>query len=225
MNDVHPTAIVAPNVTLGSGNVILPYSVLMGPLDLGNGNIIGPHVVIGSPAANTRDPWHDASERRIEIGDRNIIREFTAVQKPCHGDMTCLGNDIFVMQGVHIAHDVIIEDKVVVTALVSLGGATRLMEGANLGQGANVHQHSVIGPYAMVASGATVVKNVKPFALCIPGKAARVNTYAVKKFGFENFADEIRRYVVEDVPPSSPPITAIVERYEKYHRASGRAHY
>ena len=35
------------------------------------------------------------SNCQIIIGNRNIIREFTAIQKPCYESSTILGNDIF----------------------------------------------------------------------------------------------------------------------------------
>ena len=44
MNEIHPTAIIGPEVKLGKNNRILPYVVLDGPLSIGDDNLIGPHV-------------------------------------------------------------------------------------------------------------------------------------------------------------------------------------
>lgn len=225
MNQIHPTAIISGDVKLGENNQILPYTCLTGPLEIGDNNIIGPHVVIGSPGQDTRNPRYDSSDRPIKIGSRNIIREFTAIQKPCYEEITVVGDDVYLMQSVHIPHDALIEDKVVITPMVSLAGITRILEGANLAMGATVSQYCVVGQYAIVATGAAVLKNVKPFSRYIPGKPISINTYAIQKFGFAAEADEISAYVLEDKRPSSERLLRLVEHFEKYSIASDRGAY
>ena len=110
MNNIDPTVVIRGKVEMGTGNEILPYSVLIGPLTIGDNNYIGPHVTIGTPGEDTRNPRYDSSECRIEIGSDNIIREYTAIQKPGYRDVTRLGNKCFLMNGTHVAHDVIVED-------------------------------------------------------------------------------------------------------------------
>lgn len=225
MNEIHPTAIIGENVNLGTGNKILPYTVIYGPTDIGNDNIIGPNVVIGTPGQDTRNRYYDSSEKKIIIGDRNIIREFTAIQKPCYEDLTFLGNDVFLMQSVHIPHDAIIEDKVVITPMCVLAGITKILEGANLGMGASVNQYTVVGQYSIVATGAAVMKNVKPFTRYIPNKPISVNQYAVDKYGFSDYTEEITAYVLQDILPKNQKVLEIVERFNQFHQASKRELY
>lgn len=224
-NKIHPTAIIGENVNLGENNEILAYSILEGPLDIGNGNRIGPHVVIGTPGQDTRNPRYDSSQKRIKIGNNNIIREFTGVQKPCYREITSLGNDVFLMQSVHVPHDAILEDKVVITPMVALAGIVRLMEGCNIGMGASIHQYSIIGQYSIVATGAAVMRNVKPFSRFIPGKPISVNQYAIDKYGFSEHTDEISKFVLENLLPTHEIPLAIVSRYLEFHRASERQQY
>lgn len=215
MNEIHPTAIIGENVKLGKGNKILPYTIIWGPTTIGDNNIIGPHVVIGSPGQDTKNPFYDHSMSQIEIGSRNIIREFTAIQKPCYENITKLGDDIYLMQSVHIPHDAHIENKTVITPMCVLAGLTRVLEGANLGMGATINQYTVIGQYAIVATGSAVLKNVKPFSKYIPGKPPKVNTYALKKYGFENYIDEISMYVLENRLPVNNKILKIVNHFQE----------
>lgn len=225
MNEIHPTAIIGENVNLGTGNKILPYTVIYGPTDIGNDNIIGPNVVIGTPGQDTRNRYYDSSEKKIIIGDRNIIREFTAIQKPCYEDLTYLGNDVFLMQSVHIPHDAIIEDKVVITPMCVLAGITKILEGANLGMGASVNQYTVVGQYSIVATGAAVMKNVKPFSRYIPNKPISVNQYAIDKYGFSDYSEEIAEYVLNDIYPKNQKVIAIIDRFNQFHQASKRELY
>lgn len=224
-NEIHPTVIIQGDVQLGKNNKILPYTILSGPLKIGDGNIIGPHVVIGSPGQDTRQPRYDSSQKRIQIGNNNIIREFTAVQKPAYQELTSIGNDVFLMQSVHVPHDAILEDKVSVTPMVVIGGLVRLMKGCNIGLGATIHQYSVIGQYSIVGMGSAVLKNVKPFSRYIPGKPISVNQYAIDKFGFEKNADEIYQYVLEGKQPQSESILSLVENYSRHHVESKRSQY
>lgn len=225
MNEIHATAIIGDNVKLGKGNKILPYTIILGPIEIGDDNIIGPHVVIGSPGQDTRNPRYDSADCVIKIGNRNIIREFTAVQKPCYEDLTIIGDDVFIMQSVHIPHDAKIESNVVITPMCVLAGLTSLLKGANLGMGATVNQRCVIGQYSIVATGAAVMKNIKPFSRYIPNKPTSVNTYAIKKFGFEKFEDEINNYVLNDVNPSSIEISEIISHFNEVHLLSNQKMY
>lgn len=225
MNKIDPTVVIQGDVEMGSGNEILPYSVLIGPLRLGDNNYIGPHVTIGTPGQDTRNPRYDSSQCRIEIGSNNIIREYTGIQKPCYRDITRIGDNCFFMQSVHVSHDSIIEDDVVITPMVVLGGIARIMQGANLGISCSIHQYSVIGAYSIVGMGGAVTKNVKPFSRYIPGQPVSVNTYAIKKFGFEAEFDEIHAYVLDSKAPVSERVAAIVEQFERAHAESKRGMY
>lgn len=221
-NIIHPTAIIHGEVEIGEGNEIGPYSVLYGPLKIGNGNWIGPHVTIGTPGQDTRNPRYDSSQSCIEIGDENIIREYTAIQKPCYRDITKIGNRAFLMQSVHVPHDAIIQDDVVITPMVVMGGIVRVLAGANLAVGCSVHQYSIIGHYSIVAMGAALTKNLRPFSKYVPGREVSVNEYAVKKYGFSDVGDQISAYLLEGVRPTDVRLSKIVSEFETLSAESGR---
>lgn len=217
--------IIRGDVRLGQGNVIHPYTILEGPLEMGDHNTIGPFVRIGGPGEDTRNPHYDCSRSTIRIGSGNIIREHSSVAKPCYGESTILGDHIYVMQHCQIPHDCVIHDHVVISPKSCLGGVVTAMEGAVFALSCSVHQRSVIGAYAIVAQGAAAVKNVKPFSRYIPGKPRSVNEYALKKYGFLEFTEEIEAYVLRDVLPTTPHLRAIVDRYLALHKASERLQY
>ncbi|MDA8695984.1 hypothetical protein N9L83_03440 [Flavobacteriales bacterium] len=222
MNEICNTAFVAENVKLGARNRILANTVIYGPTVIGNDNIIGPNVVIGTPGQDTRNRYYDSSECEIVIGSRNIIREFTAIQKPAYEKVTTVGDDVYLMQSVHVPHDALIEDHVVVTPMCVLGGLVRVLEGANIGVGSAVHQKCVIGQYSLVAMGSVVTYNVPPFSIAIKGKPRRVNYYAIEKFKLGQYSREIESYVLHEEIPTTGLVLDIVQRFESLHSESGK---
>ncbi len=226
MNDIHPTVIIEGDVTLGDNNRILPYTVLTGPLEIGDDNIIGPHTVIGSPGQDTRNPRYESDHLPIKIGSGNIIREFTAIQKPAYEDLTEIGSNVFLMQSVHIPHDARIGDDVVITPMVSLAGLAKILPGANIGMGATIHQRCVVGAGSLVATGAAVTKNVRPYSIYIPNQPLRLNEYALEKFELTAFRDEAEAYVLRgEIPEVASPIRDALLAFESLHEASGRGLY
>ncbi len=224
-NKIHPTCIIEGQVEIGSGNEIGPYSVIYGPIKIGDGNLIGPHVVIGTPGQDTREPRYDSSDSYIEIGNNNIIREFTAIQKPRYRDITQIGHDTFIMQSVHVPHDAIIQDGAVITPMVAMGGVVQILKGATLALGCSLHQFTVVGHYAFVAMEAAVTRNIRPFSRYVPGSPATVNEYAIKKYGFESVSDQIEDYVLKSIMPHDENLAALILEFDTLTAASSRKTY
>ena len=183
MNEIHQTAVIGPNVKIGDGNVIGPFTVILGNTEIGNDNWIGPHVAIGTPG-EMRGGDHpvlwdgSGNEATVRIGDRNIIREFTSVQS---GSIvgTSIGNDCYIMTKSHVPHDGVLGNGVTVSCSVMIGGHTTVLDGANLGLGAVVHQRLVIGERAMVGMGSVVTKDVPPYATAFGNPAVIRNANKV----------------------------------------------
>ncbi|QTY27705.1 hypothetical protein [Flavobacterium sp. CS20] len=224
-NKIHKTVLIDDDVILGKNNIIHPNTIIQGLTKIGDNNIIGPNVIIGSLGQDTRNPRYDYSNCKIEIGNNNIIREFTAIQKPCYENLTFIGNNVFLMQSVYIPHDAHIYDNVVITPMCVLAGITRILDGANIGMGATINQYNVIGQYSIIATGSATMNNVKPFSKYIPGKKISVNKYAIEKYGFEEQIDEITKYVIEDIFPKNDIIVSIIEKFNTLHFKSGRKIY
>lgn len=225
MNKIDKTAIIGEHVLMGDNNVILPYTIIYDGVQLGNNNVIGSHAVIGCPATDTKKITPHVEDVCVHIGDNNVIREFCIVERPCYEQKSVIQNDVFLMQGVHLSHDNILQDHVVVTNQCVLGGIAKILEGANLGMGCTINQYTIIGQYSMVATGAPCMKNVKPFSRHIPNKPISVNVYALKKYGFMECLEEITAYVMDDVMPISPKIRAMVTEFDEWVAVYGHETY
>src|SRR5476649_2064782 len=94
MSLIHPTAVIASGAQLDSTVEVGAYSVIGGNVRIGAGTKIGPHVVIeghttigrdnqifqfSSLGAAPQDKKYAGEPTRLEIGDRNTIREFVTL--------------------------------------------------------------------------------------------------------------------------------------------------
>lgn len=225
MNSIHPTAIIGKNVILGDNNTIGAYALIEGNTLIGNNNHIGPHTAIGVEPTDTKHIDFSFGTPKLVIGDNNIIREFCVVEQPCYEAESRIGKNVFLMQGVHLSHDNVLKDHVVITNQCVVGGIAKILDGADLGMGCTINQYSIIGHYSIVATGAPCMKNVKPFSRYIPNKPISVNTYAVKKYGFTEYLEEITAYVIEDVMPTSNRIKSIIEEFNNWVKKYGHEIY
>ncbi|MGI8678801.1 MAG: UDP-N-acetylglucosamine acyltransferase [Jatrophihabitans sp.] len=197
MNRVHPSAVVGDDVRLGHANVIGPYAVILGPVRLGDDNWIGPHAVIGTPA-EIRGIDHGALTASsaigsgIEIGHRNVIREYVTVQQG-HYAVTVIGDDCYLMNKVYVGHDGVIGDEVTMASGATLGGHVHVGAGANLGMGATLHQRRVVGPVAMVGMDSTVTRDVPPYALAFgsPCRVRGANRVGMRRAGVQEAAIDV----------------------------------
>lgn len=211
-NYIHPSSIIGQNVKMGRGNHIGAFTIIDGNTILGDNNLIGPNVVIGCEPTDSKHIERHGDN--IIIGNNNIIREFSLIEQPCYEDRTVIGNHVFVMQGVHVSHDVCISDYVVVTNMTVIAGIAKILVGANIAMGCTVNQYTTIGHYSIAATNSAVMKNIRPFSRYIPNKQTSVNYYAISKFGFDNFKEEIESYVLNNIPVHSEKLVKIVNEFE-----------
>jgi UDP-N-acetylglucosamine acyltransferase len=139
--------------------------------------------------------WCDEiSEASIEIGSRNVIREFATVHSGTT-EVTRIANDCYLMTQAHVPHDAQIEDEVTLSNSSQLGGHTIIQRGANIGLGVVIHQHSLVGTRAMIGMGSIVTKDVPPYAMAYgsPAKVRGGNLIGMQRAGVD--ADLISKVV------------------------------
>ncbi|OYV18186.1 MAG: UDP-N-acetylglucosamine acyltransferase [Methylococcaceae bacterium NSP1-2] len=132
-------SVIGADVKIDSGTVIGPHVVIKGPTSIGKDNRIYQFTSIGE---DPQDKKYAAEITRLEIGDRNTIREFTSMHRGTIQDhsVTRIGNDNLFMAYTHVAHDCIIGDHVIMANGASLAGHVHLNSHAILGGFTLVHQ-------------------------------------------------------------------------------------
>jgi UDP-N-acetylglucosamine acyltransferase len=121
----------------------------------------------------------------VVIGDNNVFREASQVHQG-HKRATTIGNDVYVMNQVYVAHDCILDDGATLASSVLLAGNVHLHRGANIGLGTVVHQGLEVGPLTMVGMGSVVTKPVPAFskAFGVPLRAVGINSVGLLRAGF-----------------------------------------
>jgi UDP-N-acetylglucosamine acyltransferase len=210
---IHSTAIVHPGARIGAGVEIGPYSVVGEHVEIGEHTWIGPHVVIGGHTRIGRDnrifqfssigeipqdKKYANEPTRLEIGDRNTIREFCTFNCGTAQDVgvTRLGNDNWIMAYVHLAHDCQVGNNTIFANNAQLAGHVHVGDWVILGGFTAVHQFVRIGAHSMTGLGTILLQDVPPYVMVSgsPSAPHGINSEGLKRRGFaEKSVMAIRR--------------------------------
>ena len=171
---IHPTAIIHPRACLGANCVIGPYCVIGEYVELGDGCLLHSHVVITGHTrlgkenevfpfaclgAKTQDLKWTGGVNRVEIGDRNVIREYVTVHCATNdGQATVIGSQNLLLAYVHVAHDCVLGNQIIMSGYAGLAGHVVVEDQVVLGGYTAVHQFCRIGRLAMI-SGLSAVNS------------------------------------------------------------------
>ncbi len=188
---VGPFTVIGPHVTIAAGTVIGSHVVIKGPTSIGKHNRIYQFSSIGE---DPQDKKYAFEVTRLEIGDRNTIREFTSMHRGTQQDhsVTQIGNDNLFMAYTHVAHDCVIGDHVIMANGASLAGHVHLNSHAILGGFTLVHQFTQIGQYSFAAMGSAITQDIPPFIMVggRPTKPHGINSVGMERNGIT--AEDIR---------------------------------
>lgn len=207
---IDSTAIIDPSAVLASGVTVGPYSVIGAHVEIDEGTTIAPHVVVRGPTRIGRDNkifqfasvGEDPQDKkyhgeitRLEIGDRNVIREYCTIHRGTVQDkeVTRIGNDNLFMAYTHVAHDCQVGDHVIMANAASLAGHVVVEDHAILGGFSLVHQFCKIGQYSFSAMGSVISRDIPPYVMVggRPTKPHGINAVGLERQGFD--ADALRQ--------------------------------
>lgn len=199
---IHPTAVIDARAELGDDVNVGPYAVIEEDVQVGKGCKIGPHAYLARGARLSenvqvfngaviatapQDLKFKGEYSVVEIGARTIVREFVTIHRGTDATgRTVVGSDCFLMAYSHVAHDCVLEDKVIIANSVNLAGHVHLEEYVAIGGVVPIHQFVRIGRHAFIAGGTRVPKDVPPYILAAnePLKFAGLNSVGLKRRGF-----------------------------------------
>jgi len=203
VSSIDPRAVVSPKAELAADVVVGAYTVIGDGVKIGAGTWIGPHAVINGPTtlgsgnkifqfASIGDAPQDLKYKgeptRLEVGDRNVFREFTTMNRGTvsGGGVTTIGSDNLFMAYSHVAHDCRVGNKCVMANYATLGGHAVLGDWVIMGGYAGVHQFTKIGAHAFLANDTKVTRDVPPYLMVVgsPSEPHSINSEGLKRRGF-----------------------------------------
>lgn len=162
-------AVIEKDVSIGAGCVVGPFTHILPRTHLGEHNHIGSHCTLG---VEPQDLKYKGEPSSLEIGDHNVIREYTNISIGTAGGgmVTRVGGHNLFMVRSHIGHDAAIGHHNILANGTSLGGHVGIGNHALLGGHVAVHQHCQIGDYSMVSGGSNLSQDLPP---CVLGHGHR----------------------------------------------------
>lgn len=182
---IGPNCYVGPEVVLGEDCVLQNNVTLTGRTLCGQANVFFPGAVIG---AAPQDLKYHGGQTRVEIGEDNVFRENVTVHTGTEvaGHVTRIGSHNRFMVGVHLAHDVHIEDHCILANFVQLAGHVHLEDKVTMAGIIGVHHFTTIGTLAYIGGMTRIVADVPPFMI-VEGNPSRVrgfNDIGLRRWGF-----------------------------------------
>jgi len=197
---IHPTAIVEPGarvpasctvgpfchvgaeVEMGEHCELVSHVVMEGPTRMGSHNRLFPFASVG---CGPQDLTYKGEPTRLEIGDRNQIREFVTIHRGTvkGGGLTRVGSDCLIMAYAHIAHDCVVGDHVIMANAATLAGHVTIEEWATIGAFSPVHQFVRVGTHAYIGGGSVITQDVLPFSKTCASRD--VQAYGANAIGLE----------------------------------------
>lgn len=200
---IHPQAIVDPSAKIADDVTIGPFSVIGANVEIDSGTTVASHVVINGPTKigkdneifqfasigeKPQDLKFDNDPTELIVGDRNKIREYVTLHRgtPGGGNVTKIGNDNLLMVSVHVAHDCIVGNNIILANATALAGHVVVDDYVILGGYTTVHQFTRIGAHAFTGFSTAIDRDVLPF-FTVAGNRARavgINKEGLKRRGF-----------------------------------------
>ncbi len=183
--EVGPFAVIGPNVRIGPRTRIGSHVVINGPTTIGADNQLFQFASIGDAP---QDKKYRGEPTRLEIGDRNVFREFCSVNRGTTHDegVTRIGDDNLFMTYTHVAHDCQLGSRIVMANCATLGGHVQLGDWVIMGGFAGIHQFCKVGAHAFIANNAAVTRDVPPYIMAVgqPATPHSVNSEGLKRRDF-----------------------------------------
>jgi UDP-N-acetylglucosamine acyltransferase len=183
-------AVVGPEVELAAGVELRAHAHVCGRTTVGEGTRIFPFAVLGE---EPQDKSFSGETTELLVGRDNVIREHATIHVGTQrgGGCTRIGDDNFIMNGVHLGHDTEIGSHCIIASHCAFGGHVLVEDYAVVGGLCGIHQFARVGESAMVAAMSGLSKDVPPFSL-VSGHRARVSGINVVGLRRRGFSAEVR---------------------------------
>lgn len=186
---IGPYCVVGAGVEMGDDCELISHVVLQGPTKLGSGNRVFPFTSIGM---GPQDLSYRGEPTRLEVGDRNEIREYVTIHRGTvkGGGLTTIGSNCLLMAYAHVAHDCHVGNHVIMANAATLAGHVTVEDYAVVGALSPVHQFVRVGAHSYIGGGTVITQDVLPFSKTVASRD--VSAYGMNSIGLRRrgFSDE-----------------------------------
>ena len=200
----HPLSNVHPEAKIGNNVVIEPFATVNKDVIIGDNTWVGPNAVImdgarigsnckifpGAVVAGIPQDLKFKGEYSIAVvGNNTTVRECVTINRGTSAKgSTIVGDNCLLMAYVHVAHDCIVGNNVILVNNVGLAGEVEVDDWAILGGGTVVHQFVRIGCHSFISGASKVGKDVPPYVKAARDPLAYVglNSLGLRRRGFSN---------------------------------------
>lgn len=206
MSSISKLAIISPKAKIGKNAVIKDLAIIEDDVIIGdnceihynaqieNGARLENGVKIFKGAVIScipQDLKFHGEYTTLEIGESTTIREYATVSRGTDANKkTVIGKNCFLMNYVHIPHDSVIGDNVIMANAVTMGGHVIVEDWAIIGGLVGIHQFVKVGRHSFIAFSSRVTQDVPPFILAggTPINYKGLNLVGLKRRGFSEEA-------------------------------------
>ena len=170
--EVGPFCMVGPHVRIGAGTVLESHVVVKGLTTIGRNNRFFQGAAIG---CEPQDKKYKGEETYLEIGDDNVV-------------ITRVGSRNLLMANVHVAHDCVLGNDLIIANNVALAGHVHVDDFAVIGGQTGVHQFVHIGTRSMTGGVSGLTHDLPPYVICSgnPAKSFGLNLVGLRRAGFSS---------------------------------------
>jgi UDP-N-acetylglucosamine acyltransferase len=201
---IHSSAIVSPEAEISANVIIGPYCRIGARVKIGNGCRFESHVIVEGPTTigehnhfypfatiglQPQDLKFRGEETFLSIGNHNVFREYVNVHRGTKGGggRTRIGDHNFLMAFVHIGHDSLLGNHIILANAATLAGHVTIEDHATVGAFSGVHQFCRVGMHGYVGGYTVVTKDVLPYSKTVSErdtKAYGPNVIGLERKGF-----------------------------------------
>lgn len=239
MNNIEKNSKISDDLKIGDNNYIGSNVIIKEGCIIGNNNIIedntviGPNVIMGDNNKISHFVYlggmpqdHDYNENTIsfvEIGNNNIIREYTTIHRGTKPDTkTTIKDNNFLMAYTHLGHNVSIGSNCILTNLVQLAGYSVIEDNVVMGGMSGTHQFCRVGSFTMVGAKAYINKDIIPYSLVfgIPGRVIGINYIGLRRAGIKQEDRDLIKECFHLLYDSKLPFSKAIENLENQYKGN-----
>lgn len=197
---IHPTAIIGDGATIHESVEVGPYAVIGPRVEIRGGTKIGAHAIIDGvtrigqdcviyPGASIglepQDLRYKGEPTGVIIGDKCHIREYVTIHRATGEGFTEIGDECFLMNYVHIAHNCKLGKGVILANGTMMAGHVTIGDNVVMSGMCIFHQFVRVGRAVMVSGLTGTRQDLPPFSTCDgrPASVRGVNLIGLKRLG------------------------------------------